>query len=289
MSASGLSDYMELDIFSDGERSLLETILDRLDRNSQDSVDTVNSLLVNFASCRVLSDIEGVIASAGLATSLHSVFQSYFVELMKGNRDTIAPDPPFEEVVMPVSSELLRAKLAELFEYFAKVRQHLGNESLNLMAKSAEHLLNSTADALSELFAEMPDKTDEEGLAKVVTTIGKKHKLPNLYRDFQIIILYFDLFPFNYAKFKETYKYKVNDPEINNVEVQRRYLVSLLRKDATFDRRRTMINTICDQYGTIMDKIDAEVKSESERIRELYGATTESLVDFTNQLIDELQ
>lgn len=282
-------EYIDLSCFTESEIKLLESIDQKID--TDDELDNINTLLINFASCVVLSDLDGVIKAAGLAESLHETFKGYFSSVLKSNMESMLPEPPFKTVTDgKVPDNLVREAVASLLAYFCSLRQHVSNDVLNMMSKRAEVVLNSTLEALSELYLISMEKNDsnESELSEMVEKVSKKHKVPNLYSDFQIVIMNFDLFPFNYNKFKSEFRYKLNDPSIDNVELQRRYLISTLKTNSTYDKKKTLINEICNSYHSTMEKVKAEIKSESKRVKSLYTGTTEELTEFTNSLISEL-
>jgi hypothetical protein len=296
-----MEEFFDLSEFSEFDRRLLNTMYERLsaDCETADSRDKRNTTLINFTSCKVLSDVEGILKASKINESLYETFQTYYNYILKGNSETIIPDNPFTVAELhpdffPISKNVLRERVLALMEYFLAVQQKVTIETFNMMAAAGENKIKTTCEALSEIsqsLASMQFRGSEvrdDEIADLVKTIGDKYRLPNLYSEFQIIILYFDVFPFNYEKFKEVYTYKIGDLSIEDIEVQRRYLLSLLRKDAHYIRRRDFINRICEQYDQTLKKIKDETENETKRIRELYGETTDKLIDFTNQLIDEL-
>lgn len=281
--------YLDISCFTESEVRLLYSIAEKID--ASDPIDFVNTLLINFASCVVLSDLDGVIKAAGIAESLHETFKGYFSSILKSNIESMMPEPPFTEIAIPIPDEAVREAVSALLTYFCNLRQHVSNDVLNMMSKRAECVLNSTLEALSELYSQIPNERSnmsESEFAEIVENVAKKHKVPSLYSDFQIIIMNFDLFPFNYNKFKTEFRYKLNDPSIDSVELQRRYLISTLKTNSTYDKKKALINEICNAYQSTMERVKSEIKSESKRIKSLYGGTTENLVEFTNSLISEL-
>ena len=315
-----MEEFADLSEFSDFDRKLLNTLYLRLatqdglgrtqDRSEyiQNWLARANTTLINYASCKVLSDISGVLAASGISESLYETFRVYYNHVLKSNSEAIRPDPPLGPDSLKytqdychectqgshgytqdghVDSITLREAVLELIKYFLEVQR--------LMGSAAETKIKTTCDALSEIYSAYASNSasrewngSHSDIDEIVKPISDKYKLPDLHSEFQLIITYFDTFPFNYAKFKDVYVTKVNDPAIPNIEIQRRYLVSLLKKNSHYTSQRNYINRICDQYEQTMKKVKEEINSENDRIRSLYDGTTSKLIDYTNSLIDEL-
>jgi hypothetical protein len=258
-------------------------------------LELVNTTLINYASCKVLPDVDGVLAASGISESLYETFRTYYHHVLKANSQSIKPEPPFVNEFAYVDRDTIREKALELIKYFIEVQRIATTETLNLMGAAADTRVKSTCEALSEAYSKLsqmiiarPDPLDQSSIEEVVEEVSNKYKLPNLYSEFQVIIMYFDTFPFNYKKFESVYVVKINDPAIPSIEVQRRYLTSLLKKDSQYNTQRNYINRICNHYEQLMKKVEGEIDSENERVRKLYQGTTSELVNFTNSLIDEL-
>ena len=303
-----MEEFADLSEFSDFDRKLLNTLYLRLatqdglgrtqDRSEyiQNWLARANTTLINYASCKVLSDISGVLAASGISESLYETFRVYYNHVLKSNSEAIRPDPPLGPDSLKytqdghVDSITLREAVLELIKYFLEVQRVSTTETLNLMGSAAETKIKTTCDALSEIYSVYASNSasrewngSHSDIDEIVKPISDKYKLPDLHSEFQLIITYFDTFPFNYAKFKDVYVTKVNDPAI-----PRRYLVSLLKKNSHYTSQRNYINRICDQYEQTMKKVKEEINSENDRIRSLYDGTTSKLIDYTNSLIDEL-
>lgn len=293
-----VADLIETDCFTISEIIFLGKLLERIGESEIEKSDRhslINTLLINYASSRVLSEIGDLYKATGLAESLYETFRSYYMQFMKGNAETILPETPFgmdDQFIVdcvPIPSAVVREKIDSLLVYFCNVRKQLTNDVLNVMGKIADEIITKTCDALSKLHAEMSNgmmiSYNEAKVNEMVKKVSDEFRLPNLMSDFQIIILYFDVFPFNYNKFKEVFTYKVNDPAISSVDVQRRYLISLLKKDSQFDRKRNFINSLCSNYETVIEKVKSEVDADNERIRDLYEGSTSELMAYTDQIL----
>lgn len=283
--------FADLSEFSDFDRKLLDKLYYKCAESELEPLECVNLTLINYVSCKVLPDIGGVLAASGINESLYETFRTYYNNVLKSNSESIMPEPPV--TCEYLDRDTLREVVLDLTKYFLEVQRVATIETLNLMGSTAEHMIKSTCEALSEVYANFKDKIidtniSQSDLEEITKSVSDKFKLPNLYSEFQLIITYFDTFPFNYDKFKKVYVFKVNDPAISSVEVQRRYLVSLLKKDSRYVGQRNYINRICDQYEQTMKKVEEEIDSENDRVRKLYDGTTSELIDYTNSLIDEL-
>lgn len=250
-----------------------------------------NNVLLYHAVKNVLYNLDDLLEKASIADSVKSVFMQYYKSVIEGNVDAILSDDmpckcAFTE--FPIKEMNLRISAYNFHDYFAKVRAKTADEVFVLMDKVTKQNIKGITEVISAMYLYMSDRKfqvpyDEQ--QEKCTELCKEHKVPDIYAAFQVVINLFDVFPFNYKKFERMIKYKVNDPSIEDIEIQRQYLISTLRKDSKYDAKREIINSICNDYVATMERIQKNLKNEEETIRELYKCTEEEVDEFINERI----
>lgn len=283
-----IADIIDVSGLSKNEILLMTEIYTRIN-SEQDRLILINQLFDNFAMCTVTLMIDDAVKALHISDSLKPKFHEYYHSILTGNIENIVLGQVFDEhTIFPVDKQTVIAKVIEVQQYYSKVREQLITDTIELMDKLIETSLNNTSDALSEVFSQLRDCESFESRQELCDNIGKKYKIIDLYKRFQIIIELYDVYPFKYKQFKSVFQYAVRDPDISPIEIQRRYLISTLKRDSNYDRFSKNINDLCSNYESTMAKVEREITLEEKRIRELYGSTTDELVEYTNSIINEL-
>jgi hypothetical protein len=172
-------------------------------------------------------------------------------------------------------------------QYLCKVREIAANETFAMLDQLSKHNVDGITEVMSNLYSYISNRqfdVDFEEQQKECLRLCKEYKVADIYKSFQIVINCFDVFPFKYAKFKNIIKIKVNDPEFDDIEIQRRYLISTLRKDSNYDRIVKQINIICNDYGDTMKKIETEIANDEANIRKLYDGYESDIDEYIKNL-----
>jgi hypothetical protein len=246
--------------------------------------------IAHFASNEVLFAIDGMLEKFEVPTSVQGKFQSYYVKMIEGNKDSLLPAnmdflPKYKE--FPVAADELAKLLLQFFSYFAELRKLLFEKTLEIMESTARDTAKRITESMSEIFQFVCDKPDADfdTLTEFCKATFKRNNSPDMYDAFAVVIGLFDTYRFNYKLFSEFAYMKVRDLDYDNLELQRKYLLSNLRKDANYDKSRKHINSIIDMYRSKMDKIERHIKEEEKRIRNIYSVNNSTDLQ---SLVDEL-
>lgn len=249
-----------------------------------------NNVLVYHASADVLYNFKELLEKASIAKSLEPVFVQYYMGYINANIDSILSDDipcKYDFTEFPIKDLLFRAAIFEYHNYFAKVSETVTAETFAIMDNLSKHNIENITKVMSNLYSFMSSRrfeVDFEEQQAECTRLCKEYKVTDIYKSFQIVINCFDLFPFKYDKFKAAIKIKINDPDFDDIEIQRRYLISTLRKDSSYDRIAAQINIICNDYGNTMKKIETEVANEEANLRKLYEGNDKDVEEYINNL-----
>jgi hypothetical protein len=262
--------------------SLTVSLKDDQEYQSLDSPSKYNSMINNiysfYASREVLWNLNELFTKLQINDSMKPVFSGYYKKFLEGNIDSILT-PDMECVKgyseFPISSDEVREGLADYCIYFTKVRELLFDQTVKTVDDVGQSSVKRIGEAMSELYSNTRNKklTDFDDINQECETISKKHNVVKLFDNFNIIITLFDQFPFKYETFVKHVKYVVLDPEIDKVELQRKYLLAILRKDSKYDAYRKYINLVCNEYQQTMADVQKLKDQDERRIRELYDSS----------------
>ena len=181
--------------------------------------------IAHFAANEVLFTIDEMLAKFEIPNSVRGKFQSYYVKLIDGNKDSLLPAnmdflPRLE--CFPISAEELAKLILQFFEYFSELRRLLFEKTLDMMESAARETTKRITDAMSEIYLFCKNKSDVEfdELSAFCKTAFEKHKAPDVYNSFSVVINLFADYPFKFKIFSEFAYMKVRDPEFDDLEQQ---------------------------------------------------------------------
>lgn len=271
-----------------GDSEYMETFANIPDNELKNVI--ANNLLFYHASSQVLYNLDELLDSAAIATSLRPTFMQYYHGVVSGNMESIlTEDVPckYDFTEFPIRDSLFRAAMFDYANYLAKVREIAANQTFEILDGLSKHNSENITKVMSELYSYLSSRrfqVDFEDQQLECTRLCKEYKVADIYKSFQIVINCFDLFPFKYKKFQDVIKIKVNDPGFDDIEIQRRYLISTVRKDSNYDRIVAQINAICNEYSETMSKIENEIANDEERVRKLYSGYDGDIDEYLNNL-----
>ena len=218
----------------------------------------LNDVMAHFASNEVLFAIDGMLVEFDIPESVRGKFRSYYQSLVKGNADSLLPpDMPFllNLEIFPVPAELLAKTLFEFFQHFAEVRKLVFMDTLKLMDKVANETADKATKAMSEIYLFTKNKPDVgfDELSDYCKAAFERNGSPDMYNSFSVVIGLFADFPFKHTIFRKFVYEKLHDTAIDDLELQRKYLMTTLRKDSKYDTNRKYINKMIDSYRSKME------------------------------------
>ena len=250
-----------------------------------------NNVILYYTTHNLLYDMDDLFKSLEIAESVKPIFMKYYKSIIEANIDTILSDDMPCKITFtefPIGEIELRIAICGYYEYISKVKSKASNETFELLDKVSKHNIENITKVMSELYLFMQSRRFNVGFEEQqeeCTRLCKEYNVSDIYKPFQIVINLFDVFPFNYNKFAKMIKYKVNDPDIDDIEIQRRYLISTLKKDSKYDVMKRQINSICDDYATTMARIEKNIEEEEVKIRNLYSGNDNEIDDYIATLV----
>jgi len=260
-----------------------------MSKNEQMNILANNSLIYHSVK-NVLYDLDDLLVKSEVAESVKPIFKQYYKRVIEGNVDAILSDPPCRQEFnsFPIEDKELRVAIYNYYEYMNDVRKTASDDTFAMMDKVSKHNVEGIANTMSDMYSFMQSRRFEvplEDQQNKCAELCKHYKIADIYKSFQIVIMLFDVFPFVYNKFVKMIKYKINDPSIDDVDIQRRYLISTLAKKANYDDMKRSINHICNEYSSTMEKIEKEIKTEEDKIRGLYEGSDAEVDEYIESLI----
>ena len=251
----------------------------------------ISDTLAHFAANEVLFSIDEMLVKFDVPNSVRGKFQSYYTKLIDGNKDSLLPAnldflPKFDQ--FPISADELSQLLFKFFGYFAELRKLLFEKTLDLMESTANDTAKRITDAMSEIYQFYKNKPNVEfdELSEFCKKAFEKHKAPDMYNTFSIVINLFADYPFKYKIFNKFAYMKVHDPEFDDLELQRKYLIACLRTDSRYNTHKRNINSIINSYRSEMEIIERDIKKNEKEIRAKYANMDTDLSALIDELID---
>jgi hypothetical protein len=274
--------------------NIVSDIIEGTPKDETYDVTVRNNLLYNtisyLATKEVLFSIQDLMEKADIPNTVRGKFNSYYASMIQANASFIlSEDLSFRvfRTEFPIPSIDIAMLIVNFFNYFSAAREKAFTETLILMENMARTTAESVTKSIVELCKFKKEETTYDEMVEKAKEVFVANSAPNMYNDFMIIVELSNIVPVNYKVLVGAVYEKIRDPEIHSLELQRKYLLSVLKKDKSYNHKRAYINKLINAYSSKIDRVEREIKKDEERTRKLYSEHSEVKVDeFISELFD---